>query len=198
MRIHRRSRTAAAERALLVAAAELRGEPPGGRVCGPACASICPKCGQTNCRCACAPTCEMAPRTLSSDPDNNPIEAAVVPLVYELQRLGLAEPCWSCEGHLDPRGALWKLPRIWFYCDSPARLRLLADALDTLATEKRLSTPWRVGVAPSERDNPDTIYQLEPSFDPGVSGRLSDLQRDIATIADNLDRVLRRAADSVA
>jgi len=49
---------------------------------------------------------------------NFPIESGIAPLVFELKRLGVFEPCWSCEGHNDPGGNLWKIPRVWFYCDS--------------------------------------------------------------------------------
>ena len=134
-----------------------------GRICGARCTLVCPQCGSTACRCTCSPQCAEAPRALSSDPDRYPIEPAVLPLVFEMKRIGLFEPCWSCEGHLGTDGALWKLPRVWFYCDSMAHLRLLADLLDALEFSHRLAVRWQVVVTFSNADNPHTTFSLEPA-----------------------------------
>ena len=54
----------------------------------------------------CEATCPEAPKALTSDPVNYPIETGIVSLVFEMKRLGIFEPCWSCEGHLGPAGDL--------------------------------------------------------------------------------------------
>jgi len=165
-----------------------------GRVCGAGCTMECPKCGATGCQCACRPGCPQAPRQLSSDPENYPIEPAITPLVYEMKRLGMFRPCWSCEGHLGVDGALWKLPRVWFYCDSTAHVRLLADGVKELEMAGRLSTPWKVVVTYSDPDNPDTTFSLEPAPRSGERSTLTALRGDVARIAESLQTMISAQA----
>lgn len=165
-----------------------------GRVCGAHCTARCPHCGSTACRCTCSPQCAEAPRALSSDPRHYPIEPAILPLVFAMKRLGLFEPCWSCEGHLGPDGALWKLPRVWFYCESTVRLRLLSDLLDDLERSDRLTAHWQVVVTFSDADNPHTTFSLEP-VPPSASGALLPaLQDDVRVIADALATMIAARA----
>ena len=51
-----------------------------------------------------------------------PIEPGIAPLVLELRRTGFFVPTWSCEGYLDHDGKLWKVPRVWFTCETPLHL----------------------------------------------------------------------------
>jgi hypothetical protein len=147
----------------------------------PVCAPDCPNAGPGRC----SRHCPDIPRVLSSDPDKHPIEGRIAPLVYELKRLGVFHPCWSCEGHNGPDGGLWKIPRLWFYCESVVHLRVLADALDELHLNQRLSAPWRVVLTFSDDDNADTTFSLEPSLE-ATPAPLAALQRDIETIAEHL------------
>jgi hypothetical protein len=163
MRIDRRKQTASRARRLADEIAEaVESQGVDGRVCRETCTIVCPTCGSTACQCACSPHCPQAPQALSSDPEKHPVEPAIMPLVYEMVRLGTFRPCWSCEGHLGKDGALWKVPRVWFYCDSVALPRLLSDGLKDLRHAGSLSTSWQVVVTFSDRDNPDTTFSLEP------------------------------------
>lgn len=197
MRIKRHNSTAAQTdryRSDLADAAAAKGI--AGRVCGEECALVCPHCGSTACQCLCSPACENAPRALSVDP-NMPIEPEIAPLVFEMKRLGLFTPCWSCEGHLGTDGTLWKVPRVWFYCDSTTHLRLLADGLKAMEISRKLSTPWQVVVTFSDTDNPATTFSLEPAVPAQGTADLSTLQRDVRTIALSLEEMISEQAGSL-
>jgi len=165
-----------------------------GRPCGTGCRVRCPTCGATDCRCACARTCGNIPRALSSDPDTLPIETGIAPLVYEMNTLGVFRPCWSCEGHLDSDGAFWKPPRVWFYCGSPVHVRLLSDTMEELRIRKVITVPWRVRVTFSDDDNPETTFSIKPETAHLARVELSDLQADIAAIAEHLGPVITEQA----
>jgi hypothetical protein len=141
----------------------------------------------------CSRHCPDIPRALSSDPDNYPLEPRVAPLVYELKRLEVFEPCWSCEGHNHADGTLWKVPRVWFYCRSVVHLRVLADGLKELQLQGRLQVPWHIVVTFSDLDNAETTFSLEPC--PGEARPvLGALQKDVETIAAHLhDQVFAEA-----
>ena len=161
----------------------------------PVCAADCPRAGPGRC----SRHCPDIPRMLSSDPENHPLESRIAPLVYELKRLEVFDPCWSCEGHNGTEGAMWKIPRVWFYCRSVVHLRVLADALKELHLDQRLSVQWRVVLTFSDGDNADTTFSLEPaslepsSPAPGPAASrplLAALQRDLDTIAGHLHDVV--------
>ncbi len=156
----------------------------------PVCAPDCPKAGAARC----SRHCPDIPRVLSSDPENHPLEGRIAPLAYELKRLEVFDPCWSCEGHNDAEGALWKIPRVWFYCRSVVHLRVLADALKELHLDRRLSVQWRVVLTFSDGDNADTTFSLEPdALAPSrraPRSPLAALQRDVETIAEHLREVV--------
>ena len=161
----------------------------------PVCAADCPNAGPERC----SRHCPDIPQMLSSDPENHPLESRIAPLVYEIKRLEVFDPCWSCEGHNRADGTLWKIPRVWFYCRSVVHLRVLADALKELHMDQRLSVPWRVVLTFSDGDNADTTFSLEPSPlapgplapGPGASRpSLAALQADVDTIAGHLRDVV--------
>lgn len=198
MRIKRRNRSPEESRLLsqdIAAAASAAGV--AGRVCGAACTMKCPQCGSTGCQCTCSPRCPGAARALSVDPDTYPIESLILPLVFEMKRHGVFTPCWSCEGHTRPDGSLWKLPRVWFYCDSTVPVRLLADGLGALKRAGKLRAPWQVVVTFSDPDNPDTTFSLEPVTSPGSSIALRSLQDDLAEIARSLKAMIGTEASSL-
>ena len=168
-----------------------------GRICGSQCQDVCMSCGSQKCQCMCAPKCPQAPHMLSSDPDRFPIEPAILPLVLEMKRQGLFHPCWSCEGHLGRDGSLWKLPRVWFYCDATTHLRLLADMVGALYDAKILKNRWQVVVISSAPDNPHTTFSLEPTCEPNRTLALSTLQKDARLIADSLCTMIPQAAKHV-
>lgn len=148
---------------------------------GPVCGSGCARPGAPDCSRA----CPDIPRALSSDPDKHPLETRIAPLVFELKRLGVFEPCWSCEGHNKPDGALWKIPRVWFYCRSVVCVRVLADGIKELHLKGKLSVPWQIVITYSDDDNADTTFSLEPRLQ-ADSASLIALQNDIDAIAQHL------------
>jgi hypothetical protein len=184
-----RARQLGSELAAVAAAKRLHG-----RICGESCTMKCPQCGSTACHCECSPQCPEAPRALSVEPDKYPIEPAVLPLVYEMRRLGTFTPCWSCEGHLHPDGSPWKSPSVWFYCDSTVHVRLLSDGLKHWRFQKKLHARWQVAVAFSDPDNLETTFSLEPVADQASAVPLPKLQEDIATIAHSLDEMMTAGA----
>ena len=154
-------------------------------VCGSNCPDYDPAVG-------CHRFCQAAPLRLSSDP-TSPLEPLIAPLTFELKRLGVFHPCWSCEGHNDQAGQLWKLPRVWFYAHSVVHIRALGEALDRLFIDKRVSARWRVVLTHSDADNPDTTFSLEP--EPAAEQRLSDLQADARAIAEGVEAHFWGACD---
>ncbi len=147
----------------------------------PVCSSDCPAASPGRC----TRRCPEIPRVMSTDPDRHPIEPRIAPLAFELKRLGVFHPCWSCEGHNNNQGHLWKVPRVWFYCASVVHVRILADAVRQLYSERELKAPWRVALTVSTQDNPDTAFSLEPDIDNLEIG-LAALQSDVETLAEQL------------
>jgi hypothetical protein len=139
--------------------------------------------------------CPAAPRRLSSEGELSPVEPLVAPLVFELKRLGVFHPCWSCEGHCDQAGLLRTIPRVWFYADSVVHIRGLANAVGSLFNAGLLSVRWRIVVTHSDTDNPDTTFSLEP--EPSTDSSLARLQGDLRVMADELAEAFRRACDAL-
>jgi hypothetical protein len=139
--------------------------------------------------------CPAAPRRLSSEGENSPVEPLIAPLVFELKKLGVFHPCWSCEGH-DQNGKLWKIPRVWFYADSVVHIRGLADAVGRLFNAHRLSVRWQVVLTYSDADNPDTTFSLQP--EPGPESSLRSLQEDMRVMADEVGPAFRLECDALA
>lgn len=168
------------------------------RAIGPLQDPVCmPDCPDHTAGVHCHRSCVKAPVRLSSDPDAFPIEPLIAPLVFEIKRLGVFEPCWSCEGHNDNAGTLWKVPRVWFYADSVAHVRALAEAVATLSTRNRLTVPWHVVLTHSDPDNPDTSFSLEPAVD-AAHAQLPALQADIERLAAGVAEEFRKACEDIA
>lgn len=196
MRIHRRDLTSAQIKAVEAALADLDAERPG-RICGAQCDMVCPTCGSVSCQCHCNAQCPDIPAQLSSDPEKYPVEDVVAPLVFELKRLGVVEPCWSCEGHNGLDGKLWKRPAVWFFCDSVTHLRLLADAVEGLYTSRQMNHQWRIRTTYSETDTPDSVFSLEPDkYDLGEA-KLETLHADLEVLASNIFSLVHEHAARV-
>lgn len=159
----------------------------------PVCCAHCPDYEMLT---GCHRYCPAAPRRLSSDGEQNPIEQMVAPLVFELRKTGVFYPCWSCEGHTDRSGNLWKIPRIWFYADSVVHIRALVETTDRLFHAGRLAARWTVVVTHSDPTNPDTTFSLEP--EPATDRSLSALQDDLRAMADELGRHFWLVCDALA
>lgn len=157
----------------------------------------CPDC-KLHSQVTCASNCEHAPRNLSIDAINYPIESNVVPLVYELAAVRLIQPCWSCEGHLNPNGELWKIPQVSFYSESPMYAQLLLRHISALDLQKRLTYPWHV-VLSDFGQTWDITYTLEPNlnYDQAHHIQLNLLQRDLNTLAENLSARLKILAQAM-
>ena len=146
------------------------------------------------CAVSCDVSCLNAPRALSSEPDKHPIEDRVVKIVFELSTLRLMQPCWSCEGHLNGQGKLWKLPQVSFYSASELYPKILAGYLTRLKNQGKLRYPWQVNVVDYGQTWSPT-YQLEPSLNQ-IDGEvdLGMLQSDLDTISLDLANQLKQEA----
>lgn len=164
-----------------------------GPLSDPVCDARCP---DYNCVSACHRYCAAAPSRLSSEGDRGPVEPLVAPLVFEIKKLGVFYPCWSCEGHAGQAGETVKIPRVWFYSDSVVHVRALTDAVNRMFHAGRLSVRWHVTLTYSDPDNPDTTFSLEPEATADVS--LSRLQADLRVMADELAPQFWRACDALA
>ncbi len=140
--------------------------------------------------------CPAAPRRLSSEGERSPVEPLVAPLVFELKKLGVFHPCWSCEGHVDQAGKMRNVPRVWFYADSVVHVRGLAEAVTRLLNARRLSARWQVVLTHSDADNPDTTFSLEPEL--AADNSLDLLQADLRVMADELGPTFWLVCDALA
>ena len=86
---------------------------------------------------------------------------------------------------------IWKIPRVWFYCNSTLYVRLLSDALQDLRVDGAIRTPWQVKVAFSDEDNLDTAFSIRPDLAGLTDITLAQLQQDVRTISERLEEALR-------
>jgi hypothetical protein len=156
----------------------------------------CSHCANYRVSTGCHRFCPAAPWRLSSEGERSPVEPRVAPLVFELKKLGVFHPCWSCEGHPDSDGKVWKIPCVWFYADSVVHIRGLADAVATLFNARRLAARWEIVLTYSDPDNPDTTFSLQPEL--GLESCLSTLQSDLRAMADDLGSTFWLACDALA
>ena len=146
------------------------------------------------CCCMCSADCSLAPKQLSSDPVNYPIEKNILPLVYALMASRIVQPCWSCEGHLDEEGYIGKLPQVWFYSPSVVYPDLISQYLISFLVKKHLENTWKVSVNQYNRDNFSTLFIIQPRLENKQTTDLKSLHRDIKVIADNFEFQLRATA----
>jgi len=144
----------------------------------------------------CNTTCINAPSSLSSDPINHPIEDKVVPLVFELTSVRVMQPCWSCEGHFNPDGKLWKLPQINFYSLSPIYPQLLLMHINELKINKKLSHDWHIVLADFGQSW-HMSYSIEPNLNQVSDPHLGALQNDISIIAEDLNNNIKKLAQKM-
>ncbi len=142
----------------------------------------------------CNAKCVNAPRALSSDPENYPLEQKVVPLVYELRKTRVMQPCWSCEGHMDNNDRLWKYPQVSFYSSSPLYAVLLVNYLTLLKYRKKLNHDWNIVISGFGQKHSTITYTIEPKLNSGKTPHLGCMQSDLITIADNLEQNIKLEA----
>lgn len=163
----------------------------------PVCGENCPRHLSRAPKFDCTRSCSDAHHGLSSDPERFPVEAKIVPLVFELKRLGVFYPCWSCEGHLDASGVFQRAPAVWFYCDDLLCVRLLSDGIADLHANDKLSGPWHLRVTYTEGDSPDTAFALEPLIEERSGVNLEALQADAALLAREMQTIMRSQAQDL-
>ena len=159
------------------------------------CDRVCEICGSKSCTCHCSPTCESAPKQLSSDGDRYPLEPGITPLVYRLHCLGVASPYWSCEGHLDSHDEIFRVPQVWFYSRSLIYPKLVLELLSLLKTERRLNMRWQIKMAHVD-DDFEAGFNLLPDTDIKTADSLRLMQADAATLAEELIPGMKRVARS--
>lgn len=160
----------------------------------PSCKLPCESVQPAQCAVNCDASCENAPQALSSEPEMHPIEQQVVAIVFELSTLRLFQPCWSCEGHLNGQGEMWKLPQVSFYAASDLYPKLLVNYLNRLKYQKQLYYPWHVIMVDYGQTWSPT-YQLEASLNQITEEiKLDLLQQDLRQIADGLAEKIKQEA----
>lgn len=141
----------------------------------------------------CSPECEHAAYALSEDPNRYPIEAHVLPLVFELTSIRLVKTCWSCEGHLDINGELWKLPQVSFYADKPIYSQLLCNYLARLYWRKKLHYPWEVVLTNFGRSW-DISYTIKCDLSRIQKPDIKLMQEDLVEMANDLAKNIKMDA----
>lgn len=142
----------------------------------------------------CNARCANAPSALSSDPERYPVEAKVVPLVYELRKTRVLQPCWSCEGHMGVDGKLWKYPQVSFYSATPLYAVLLVNYLTLLKHRKKLNHDWIIVISGFGQKHSGITYTIEPRLGSDTTPHLGRLHCDLITIAENLDLHIKQEA----
>lgn len=138
----------------------------------------------------CSPKCYNAAAALSEDPERYPIEEHVVPLVFELASMRLVQTCWSCEGHLDIDGTLWKLPQVSFYSTRPIYSQLLCNYLSRLHWKKVLNYPWEI-VLTNYGCTWDITYTIRCNMNQANNPNIYLMQKDLLNMADNLANAIK-------
>jgi len=152
----------------------------------PGCVFPCSCSNSLSCNCDCNAKCPKAPTQLSSEQGRYPIEGKVLPLVFTLRQMDVCEPCWSCEGHLDEKQQLNKIPQVWFHSSSMCLLRLMDECLSQFKVKKLLHYTWEIAVSFSGQECIDNAFTLKPDLNTQEHVELSRLHKDLEQIADNL------------
>jgi len=149
----------------------------------------CPGC-VCDVRSDCSPSCEYAPRALSIEPDRYPIEPHVIAIVFEMMTTGLMKTCWSCEGHMNEKGELWKIPQVCFYSPASIYVKLLHMHITALQQQKMLAYKWQISIT-DFATTMDVTYCLQPDLNHEASPRLGLLQNDLKLISKDMSAKLK-------
>lgn len=161
----------------------------------PGCTVSCSCSGSAHCSCDCSAECDSAPRMMSSEPENFLIESGIVPLVYEFYCLRSCHPCWSCEGHNDSDGNIYRLPQVWFFTTSVIYPRLIDEHIHALRHKEKLGTPWHVCLTYAPSESPYSAFALKPNMTESVKPTLESLQSDAMAIARGFSDNIRVRAE---
>lgn len=159
---------------------------------GPAEHPPCPNCAN-HIPSQCSASCTQAPAALSIDPEQHPIEENMVPLVFELMSTNVLRTCWSCEGHSDSNGEIWRMPNVSFYSKSMYYPQLLLKHLVNLKYSGALHYTWQIVLADYGQTSGVT-FCIQPDMTQEDYAELEQLQTDLKTIADNMLEKLKDIA----
>jgi len=157
------------------------------------CKIACQCSNSSHCACQCSAECSNIPTAISTEPALYPIEPGVAKLVFELNSLRLFETCWSCEGHLDNHGDVKKLPRIWFYTQSPVYAQLAAIHLTNLSCRHKITHRWAIQMI-SLKENLHHTYSMEPIPEHTTQPNIDALQQDLKIISQNFSQHIKAIA----
>lgn len=158
---------------------------------GPESQPVCPGCRQH--LASCSAKCLDALSALSIDPERYPIEPSVMPLVFEMMATRVLETCWSCEGHMNEKNELWKIPQVCFYSPSEVYIKLIYQHLSELQQNKELNYQWHIVSTDFAQSNCLT-YSIQPKLNQSDEAHLGKLQMDLKTIAKNMSQRLKSYA----
>jgi len=144
----------------------------------------------------CSPKCDDASRALSIDPERYPLEPKVIPLVYEVMASAGLKSCWSCEGHMDNEGELWKVPQVCFYSDTPIYPQLVLIHLLDLYQAKKLSFLWHIVLSDFSRSL-NITYSIQPNLNQVNDPHLGALQHDMQVIAGDMHNKVKEIAQQL-
>lgn len=152
----------------------------------------CPGCKQHKIE-NCSSNCDDASEAISIEPERYPIEEHVLPVVFEMMASRLLQTCWSCEGHYDSEGKLWKLPQVCFYAATPIYPKLLTMHLYELSGQHKLSYEWQI-VFVDLASTWGVTYSLQPSLLYVDKPDLELMQKDLLHIAQGMNLSLKQHA----
>lgn len=133
----------------------------------------------------CSPECPDVAEALSIDPVKYPIESKAVPLVFEVMATAGLKSSWSCEGHMNNKNELWKLPQVCFYSTSPIYSHLILIHLSNLQQEKKLKYIWHL-VMTNFSLSLNSTYSIQPNLNKVSTPHLGSLQNDMLIIAKGM------------
>jgi len=157
------------------------------------CNIACQCSNSSHCACQCSAECSNIPTAISTEPALYPIEPGVAKLVFELNSLRLFETCWSCEGHQDNYGDVNKLPRIWFYTQSPVYAQLAVIHLTNLSCRHKTTHRWVIQML-SLNENFHPTYSMEPILEHTTQPNIDALQQDLKIISQNFAQHIKTIA----
>lgn len=144
----------------------------------------------------CSPKCVRAPYALSEDPSLYPIEEHVVPLVFELTSMRIVQTCWSCEGHINIAGEIWKYPQVSFYTKTPIYSQLICNYLADLHINKKIKYPWEIVLSSFGRTW-DVTYTIKCDLNRITKPSIFAMQKDLLVMADNLSDKIKIEASNL-
>ena len=150
----------------------------------------CPNCKQ-HIASMCSPECPEVEFSLSSHPEEFPIEPNIVPLVFGLMSTRVIQTCWSCEGHMDENNNLLNLPMVSFYTSNQVYPQLLHRHLIKLKIDKKVFYSWQIVLTDYAQTWAQT-YSIVPDLCfVKEDVRLGALQNDLKIIAENVQEKLK-------